>query len=116
MSFVWHVPPEQGIGPVYDEAVIRARAIAKQVLLSYAPRIETWMKQNARWQDRTGNARQGLYAEVEEFATSVSLIADHSMWYGYILETAHSGRFSIVAPAIDHFYSQIVADLRRIFS
>lgn len=116
MSFIWHVPPEQGIGPVHDAAVIRARQIVYQLMLSYKPRIEAWMKQNARWQDRTANARQGLYAEVEEFATSVSLIADHSLWYGWFLETRHAGRYAIIAPAIDHFYPQIVADLRRIFA
>ena len=114
MGFEWEVPPEQAFPPLADAAAQQIKVIVYQLMLSYAPRIEAWMKQNAAWMDRTGNARQGLYAEVEAFATQVSLIADHSMDYGFWLETRHAGRYAIIAPAIDHFYPQIVSDLRQI--
>lgn len=115
MSFEWDESPEDAFVPLYDQAVANAQLAVRDLLLSYAPRIEAWLKQNAGWTDRTSNARQGLYAQVEEFANGASLIADHSMWYGWFLETQHAGRFSIISPAIDHFFPQIVEDLRRLF-
>lgn len=63
-----------------------------------APETEAWMKANAPWEDRTGNARDGLWAE--EFGTPVAVGIDvghgEDIPYGAYLETVHNGKYGII--------------------
>ena len=84
--------------------------------MRYQAEIETWMKTNARWIDRTGNARQSLYAEVTRLTDSVLLAFDHGMDYGFYLELSHAGRYAIIAPALDEFAPRIWRDVKALLS
>lgn len=113
MSFRWSVTPTSafvGLGNAYTAAIRRGvRAIADR----YAPEIEAYMKSEATWTDRTGNARQSLAAEVEEMAGEmVQIILAHGVEYGIFLELAHGGAYQIIAPTIDVFGPRIWADVR----
>jgi hypothetical protein len=89
------------------------RAIADR----WAPEIQNWMKENAPWTDRTGNARQGLYTEVQDVANvMVSIILSHGVDYGLFLEVSNQGRYAIINPAIDHFGPKVWADVKRIMA
>ena len=125
MSFTWTNPPSQawgGLANAYTAAIRRGvRAIAER----YAPEIEVWMKSNASWTDRTGNARQTLTAVVEYLATDmVAVVLAHGMEYGIYLEgytpegieTMQGGTYAIIAPAIDEFGPRIWADVVAMLS
>lgn len=66
------------------------------------------MKDNAPWTDRTGRARAGLMAYLEEderpFAIgTIRLTYSDDIDYGVWLEFAYQGRWGIIAPALDHW-------------
>ncbi len=64
-------------------------------------RIESFMNTNAKWTDRTGNARSGLASEVKvESNKKIAIIMYHSVAYGPFLEVRWGGKYGIIAPAI----------------
>jgi hypothetical protein len=102
MTFRWEQPPTIWIDGT--EAYIRAvwNAIYA-VCQKRAPEIQNWMRSNAPWTDRTGNARQGLNTQVEGSPDEIALIFAHGVFYGIFLELRNSGRFAVVNPALDYW-------------
>lgn len=88
----------------------------EQFAQSWAPRLETDAKENAPWKDRTGNARQSLYARVEREGDQVYLYLSHGVDYGIYLEVSKAGRNAIIWPTISRNLSELTAEFRRIFS
>ena len=62
--------------------------------------MESDAKEQAKWTDRTGAARNRLTGYVEEMATGYRLILAHGVDYGIWLELAHEKRFAIVEPIV----------------
>lgn len=65
-----------------------------------------YMKANAPWQDRTGDARANLQGAVQKHSdTSYTILLGHgtSIYYGVYLEFAFGGRYAIVLPTLHHF-------------
>jgi hypothetical protein len=114
MGFTWTTTPEQAFGPLVERFQMGALIAAFQLFTRYAPQVEAWMKQNAPWEDRTGNARQTLYTIVGTTPVAVVLTLAHGVGYGIHLETGHGGRFGIIGPAVDYWAGQIFADLQGI--
>lgn len=116
-GIMWTVPPEQAF-PELTRAYVQAvqhgiHAIAQR----WAPEIENYMRANAPWTDRTGNARQALYTAVEQVAGQmVTIILAHGVEYGIYLELSNAGRYAIVNPSLDYFAPRIWADVRRMLS
>lgn len=67
-----------------------------------APQIESFMKQNARWTDRTGNARNGLRAKVQVSHNKVAIVCYHSVPYGVWLEVRWGGKYAIIQDALKY--------------
>lgn len=116
-GFRWIVPPDRAwpaLAANYRAAIERGIVgIANR----WAPEIENYMKANASWTDRTGNARQGLHTEVNAVAGSmVEIILAHGVDYGIYLELANASRFGIVNPSIDYFAPRIWQDVVRMLS
>lgn len=114
MGFQWQEPP----GQVFEQGTAEyASALHRYVLAvahRWVPEIENWMKKNAPWTDRTGNARQALFSDVMDITNSaVIILLGHGVEYGIFLELANAGRYAIVMPALDHFLPRIWADVRR---
>lgn len=67
----------------YGGKVIEAvEAVARY----FAPILESYSKQNASWEDRTGNARASLYSYVLRVANDiVELYLSHGVFYGRYL-------------------------------
>lgn len=65
-----------------------------------APKSEARMKSTARWTDRTGNARAGLFTKTSHTGNHHELLLSHLMSYGIFLEVRFSGRYAIVIPEI----------------
>lgn len=116
MSFSWDVRPTQAWPALSDWYIAAIRRGVYQIARRRAPEIEAWMKDNAPWTDRTGNARQTLTAEAEEVSLDmVSIILAHGMDYGIWLELAHGGAWAIIGPALDHWGPIIWGDVVALF-
>jgi hypothetical protein len=88
-----------------------------QVALYWTPVIEDYAKTNARWIDRTSNARQGLHAFVDaRDKTRVAIYLSHAMPYGIWLEIRWHGRYAIILPTLQHYYGPIRKMIKEIFS
>lgn len=96
---------------IYQQRVMdTCRAIAEY----FAPIVESEAKENAPWQDRTGNARQGLAGLVEDISASVvALHLIHGMDYGVWLELKNSGRYAIILPTMEAHYQDVIDTLRK---
>jgi hypothetical protein len=112
MSLQWDIEPDQMADQLFDNYVRIIRDNVHQIVLSYAPRIEAWMKKNAVWTDRTGNARQGLWSDAERLADEIVLLMGHGVEYGIYLETISAGKWAIITPALDYFLPKILEDIR----
>lgn len=65
-----------------------------------APQIQSDMRENAPWQDQTGNARNGLFATVQTSKNEVAIVLYHSVPYGIWLELRWSGKYAIITPSL----------------
>ncbi len=81
------------------------------------------MKRNARWTDRTGNARQTLAAfPYKKDKTLWVLVARQFMEYGVYLEgrrpdgfqMRRGGKYAIVLPTLQVYYGRIWGSLRDV--
>lgn len=111
----WDVPPSTLAAQVeaWGKRLIQA---IHDLGRFFAARIEGWAKQNARWTDRTGNARQGLTARAVEMATGVVIVLFHQAAYGIWLEVAHAGRWGIIIDALRTHYPEVMRSLQRLAS
>ena len=98
--------------PVFDAKLDRGVA---GVMEFYDSKIESYMKTNAPWTDRTGNARSGLRAQAGHLPF-VSHWVDlyHSVPYGIWLEVRFAARYSIVIPSMVRYAPMIMGTLTRL--
>ena len=81
----------------FDQKAKRAMVAAAEYV---APQAEQWMKQNAKWTDQTGAARNGLGTKVVDNGSSVAIVLFHSVPYGVFLEVRWGGKYAIIEPTI----------------
>ena len=74
--------------------------------------LESYMRQNAPWQDQTGNARNGLSARPFQEGTNVGIDLFHTVPYGIWLETRFSGAYAIIVPTINAKSPEVLASVR----
>ncbi len=113
-GFTWDISPLEAFEPMFDQYERAVRLAVKQVCAYFAPQIETWMKENASWTDRTGNLRQSLHAEVEEMVNEIAINFDYGLDYGVYLAYGNAGKFDIIRPALDHFAPQVIQMLQQV--
>lgn len=65
-----------------------------------ALKLQNHARQNAKWTDRTGHARQRLTGDVLIVSNGYKLRLAHGVDYGKWLELAHEKRFAIIFPTI----------------
>jgi hypothetical protein len=115
MPLRWQRPPETVFANLAQAYAIAIHQGVKTLAERYSVEIEAWIKSNAPWTDRTGNARQTLYSEVTDIANSAAIIIiSHGVEYGTFLELAHGGSYAIITPALDHFIPRIWRDVRAL--
>lgn len=109
----WETPPAQMFAQVGAMGAANAETIAVRVAERNADEIRAWMRENAPWTDRTGEARAGLDTEViHVIARAVFIVLYHRVSYGIYLEFARAARYRILAPALDYFVPRIIAQLQ----
>jgi hypothetical protein len=79
-----------------------------------APRVESYMKINAPWTDRTGNARNGLAARAYRDQETVGIVLFHQVPYGIWLETRWDGAYAIINPTIDQMGPEVMRMYERL--
>lgn len=85
------------------------REATEKTFQYYAPRVEAAAKQNAKWTDRTTNARNGLISRAGTSGKNrVYLVLAHQVPYGIYLETRWSGKYAIVMPTLNTFGPKIM--------
>lgn len=87
--------------PALDEFDARAQEAIRQVMEYWAARSVSQMRTNARWTDRTSNARNGLSSQVYVEPDKATLVLFHAMPYGIWLEVRWSGRYAIIGPTLN---------------
>jgi hypothetical protein len=97
----------------FDE---RVRKGIDKTMTYQAARSETYMKSNARWTDRTTNARNALFVSVTRHSEdSWEMILSHGVSYGIWLEVSNGGKYAIVRPTFLRAGKQTMQLLSRLF-
>ena len=68
----------------------------------YAEQLQTDAQLNARWTDRTGEARRRLRGSYEVLTTGYKLTLAHGVDYGIWLELANEKRYAIIMQVIEY--------------
>lgn len=89
------------------------RFFIREVFQEKESDIELWMKANAPWRDRTGNARRSLHAEISVSmeAYILSVLYNDDIYYDILLEYAHGGKYAIIAPTIDYWGPILLSEI-----
>lgn len=89
--------------PALAAFTVKANMAIRAGAVACAEDLEQWMKNNAPWEDRTGDARAGLTAEAHHQGFRQEILIYHTAEYGVWLEVRWNGRYAIIQPALDHF-------------
>jgi hypothetical protein len=99
------------------------RVAATEAILTWWAKSEgglaTTAQNDAKWIDRTGNARASIEAFVEALTESegfrLILKAGGPPPYSVFLELAMAGRYAVLWPTLERYSEQIIGDLKRIW-
>lgn len=98
--------------PGLQRVLPRVDAAVDIVFDRYEAEAETYARTNAKWTDRTGNARQGLFAQHDsEPMVEHALTVYGTMPYTFWLEVRWSGRYAIIGPTLFEIAPNMAADL-----
>ncbi|MBE6067764.1 MAG: hypothetical protein E7211_08740 [Clostridium lundense] len=88
----------------FDDRLRAALALDAQ---NIAIQMENWAKENANWQDRTGDARKYLKSHVKwEHVSELVVAIAHHKEYGIFLELANERKNAILEEAIRQYSEQ----------
>lgn len=79
----------------------KTRASLQIIADSAVKAMESYAKTNARWTDRTGNARQRLKGETRWEESALIAAITHNVDYGIWLELCHEKKYAILEEALN---------------
>jgi hypothetical protein len=79
----------------------KAEIAVKMYAQEGAKVFENYAKNNRRWQDQTGHARQRLVGWVERNKKNVRIYIGHGVDYGLYLELAHEKKYAILKETVE---------------
>jgi len=88
---------------------------ASDVCDEYAYNAAELAKDNAPWQDRSGNARRMLKGFTIKTQNTVGFGVAHRVEYGEYLEMANDGKYAILYPTIEALRVKFFADAAAYF-
>ena len=88
----------QGLIGAEDRIDTAIRMLAEQGALQ----LQNSAKENRRWTDRTGQARQRLHGFVGEIPEGYRITLAHGVDYGIWLELANEKRFAIIPQTLEY--------------
>lgn len=98
-----------GIGPVVDALVVGTAIKVTAEMQAGAMELEQYAKYTAPWTDQTGNARDGLTADVFQEGGEIVIDLRHSVDYGIWLELIQDGAFAVIMPTLEALGPDILA-------
>lgn len=87
-----------GLSDLESKSDIAIRVLAEQGALQ----LQNSAKENRKWTDRTGHARQRLRGYVGKIPNGYRITLAHGVDYGLWLELAHEKRFAIIPQTIEY--------------
>lgn len=87
-----------GLADCESKADIAIRMLAEQGALQ----LQNSARENRKWTDRTGHARQRLTGYVGKIPEGYRITLAHGVDYGIWLELAHEKRFAIIPRTIEY--------------
>lgn len=87
----------------------------QEELEEFAEECETHMKQEAPWEDRSGDARDGLTATAYLRGDVHGVLLAHGEPYGRFLELRFGGRDAIVIPTLEEKGPQLMRRLHGLY-
>lgn len=94
-----------------DKVDMAIRMYAEQGALQ----LQNFAKENRKWTDRTGHARQRLNGSVGKIHNGYRITLAHGVDYGIWLELAHEKKYSIIPQAIEYVGTfEIMPGFRRL--
>lgn len=100
-------------GLAHLETRIHSRLTA--IMHYTAADMEQYAKKSAKWNDQTGNARNGLRGNVEIVPfKSYAATLSHSVPYGIWLEVRWAGKYAIITPTLRQQMPKLAALLRDV--
>ena len=94
-------------GPYWDD-------VAHQAFLEAETQLEDKAKDNAIWEDRTGDARAGLNATtLKPVDGQVIMVLSHGVEYGKWLELIQGGRFGVIEKTLAEEAPRIIRNAMR---
>jgi hypothetical protein len=107
----WDLRPSRLFAWLGDIRRRQVEAATMRVATRMAREIEAYMRQNARWTDRTGDARRLLKAEVLDVTGRAAFILlQHGVEYGVFLEMRPA--YAIIGPTLDVYGPRIMRELQ----
>ena len=139
-GFTWVVSPKviaQGLDDYGEKAMVAIQAVANY----WGQFIQDEARENAVWEDRTGNARGGLFFAVDGFGLSpltgevtpeaksemsdvamesgskdtLIITLGHTVFYGKFLELSNGGRYAIIMSTIERNIPKLERMLQDLF-
>lgn len=139
-GFQWVVSPKvimQGLDSYGEQALVAIQAISNY----WGQFIQDEARQNANWEDRTGNARGGLFFAVDGFGLTpltgevtpeakaemsdvavesgsqdtLIITLGHTTFYGKFLELSNGGRYAIIMSTIESNLPKLERMLQETF-
>lgn len=100
-----------------DKMSVKLGAAILMYAATKASELESKMKQNRPWTDRTNMAKTLLKARVSQPSKdTVRITLSHGVDYGIWLELAHEKNYAIIAPTIREEGPRIIKDLDNLMS
>jgi len=116
----WTIDPAAYMAAVVQNRIDAIEQDVVALIDGLTEQVTAYMQANARWTDRTGDARRGLWSDIDHVVhQAVYLLMSHDVTldYSWYLETVSSGRYEILSSTSDHFwpvlYRGVLEILRR---
>ena len=103
---------EKGLSKLENKADAAIRMYAE----TGSKKLEEYAKENRKWTDRTGHARQRLTGSVATISQGYRIYLAHGVDYGIWLELAHEKKFSIIPETLEQVGTlQIMPGFKKLF-
>lgn len=110
--FYWASDTLFGRGGGAATLVLKMRVGLAAMTTGFAREVQEYARENAPWEDRTGDARSGLTAKGEQRLTSYTITLYHTVDYGIWLEVRWDGKYAIILPTIEHMGHELMDRLQ----
>lgn len=140
-GFHWVISPEKELIPNIREYGNKALVAVQAAATYWGQSVQDQARRDAPWEDRTSNARGGLFFAVDGFglqpltgqvtpeaksemsdvavesgdADTLIVTLGHTVFYGKFLELSNGGRYAVVMSTIEQNLNDLERSLQQIF-